>query len=245
MRLTKGLIVACLMFGLPAASLAAKFNQDDLFKTVSSQSQSKTVTPVSSPTPVPNSNAAGAFASTVSSIKDADKKTKARKFLPIANAKIAEEPNNAQYYFARAQIYRDLEDYSSALKDINCALRLGPNNDRYFALRSAIFSGLENNSAALDDVEKALLLGKPTSELLEARAGDLIVLGRNQEAISAGSRAVEFNPRSSRAYAIRGVAKFKLKDYVGAEADCKQAESLGSGDAMTIELRRLLGEIRK
>jgi tetratricopeptide (TPR) repeat protein len=243
MRLNKGLIVACLMFGLPAASFGAKFNQDDLFKTVPSQSQSKTVTPT--PPSASTLSAAGAFANTVSSIKDADKKAKARKFLPIANAKIAEEPSNAQYYLARAQIYRDLEDYQSSLADVNHAIVISPTSQQSFALRSAIWANLNNEAEALKDIDHALALGPPSADLLESRADDLLLLGRNQEALESCERAIQLNPKSGYAYAIRGAARYRLKDYHGAESDCRKAETLGQTDSVTSNLRHLLNQVRK
>jgi len=239
MRLNKGLIVACLMFGLPAASFAAKFNQDDLFKTV--PSQSKTVTP----TPAATSNAAGAFANTVSSIKDADKKAKARKFLPIANAKIAEEPNNAQYYLARAQIYKDLEEYNAAFSDVNRAVKLSPSEQQLFAFRSSLWSSVKKPTEALKDIEVALSIGPQTAELLNAKVTNLLVSGRLQEALIAGNRAVQSHPESSYAYAIRGLVKYDLKDYAGSDADCRKAESLGSTEGVTTNLRQLLNLEKK
>lgn len=240
MRLNKVLIVGCLILGLPSASFAAKFNQDDLFKTVPTPPQSKTVTPASPPAPAATPNTAGAFASTVSSIKDADRKAKARKFLPIANAKIAEEPNNAQYYLARAQIYKDLEDYNTAFSDVNQAVKLNPSAQQLFAFRSSLWSSVNKPTEALKDIEIALSIGPQTAELLNAKVTNLLVSGRLKEALIAGNRAVQSHPESSYAYAIRGLVKYDLKDYTGSDVDCRKAESLGSTESVTTKLRQLL-----
>lgn len=236
MRLNKGLIVACLMFGLPAASFGAKFNQDDLFKTVPSQSQ--TITPASAP--AATLNAAGAFANTVSSIKDADKKAKARKFLPIANAKIAEEPNNAQYYLARAQIYRDLEDYQLALKDVNRSLELKPSNQIAYEFRAAIYGQLLDWSSSLRDINKAIEIGPQKADLFQSRATNLLFMERFQEALAAIDRSIAMDSSIASSYAIRGSARFHLHNYKGAQEDLLRAESMEPGNALAARLRSLL-----
>ncbi|MFN8551088.1 MAG: tetratricopeptide repeat protein [Candidatus Obscuribacterales bacterium] len=240
MRLNKGLIVACLMFGLPDASFAAKFNQDDLFKTVPSQSQSKTMTPASKP--AATSNAAGAFANTVSSIKETEQKVKACKFLPIANAKIAEEPNNAQYYLARAQIYKDLEDYQLSLRDANRAIALKPSDQQSYAFRAAVFSQIKDWSSALADIDKALAIGPHTAELFQVKASDLMMLGRYKESLLSADKSIEMDQNCADCYALRGSVLFRLKDYKRAASDLQKAELLDPANIIAKTLRKLLDD---
>lgn len=227
MRLNKILVVGCLMLGFPAASLSAPFNSNDLFN-------------VDSNPP----DAAGAFARTADRITGTNKVVEARKYLGVANSKILLEPNNDRYYLGRAQIYRDLHDYQSSLADINHAISLKPTTQPYYAFRAAVQANLNNYSASLQDTDKAISIGPESADLDLQRADALHMLGRYQESLVASNRSVVLNPKSSKTYIIRGVTKFRLKDYKGAQSDCERAESMEPGNlALTKQLRQLLSTV--
>jgi tetratricopeptide (TPR) repeat protein len=226
MRLNLAVIVGCLLLGLPVASFGAKFNQDDLFKTA--------------PT---SANASNAFANTVSGIKDAEKAAKAREYLPIANAKIAQHPNNDKYYAARAQIYSDLGNYKSSLLDIAKAIELKPATQIYYEMRAGTAARLMNYSLGLQSIDKAIAIGPVRADLFRLRADQLYFLDRYSEALAAVDHAIELDPKSAMAYVVRGQTKFVLKDYKGALSDCEQAELMEPGNtAITAELRQSLNK---
>ncbi len=216
------LIVASLTVGLPTGSSAAKFNQDDLFKTAQ--------------TP----NASGAFASTVSTINATDKAAKARQYLPLANSKIAQEPNNDQYYWARAQIYRDLGDYSLAVVDMDKAISLSPAKSEYYVTRANLFALQNKLSSALEDINRAIELKPGRAESFSMKASYLHLMGRYKESIATANQSIILNPKLAESYAARGSTKFVLKDYKGAESDCRMAESLSPGDPSVKSLRTLI-----
>jgi tetratricopeptide (TPR) repeat protein len=224
MRLNKILVVGCLMLGFPAASFGETFNQDDLFKSKTSA----------------HSQAAGAFERTAANISSTNKSAEARRLIEIANAKIANDPNNDKFYAARAQCYRDLAEFDSALKDVNHAIQLNSQDSKYYLLRAAVL-GLQNNFAAsLLDIDKAIALGHPTADLYYEKSDCLLVLKRYPESVKAADCSLLIGP-SAEAYACRGMAKYYLRDYGGARADLDSAGHLDSeGSARVSELRRML-----
>lgn len=227
MRLNRAVIVGCLVLGLPAASFGAKFSQDDLFKTA--------------PTGV---MATGGFAYTVGGTKDAEKAAKAREYLPIANAKIAQDPNNDKYYAARAQIYSDLGDYKSSLADISKAVELKPGNQAYYEFRAGTAASLKNYSLALQSIDKALAIGPVRAELFLLRADHLYSLDRYNEALSASNKSIAMDSKFAMAYVIRGLIKFRMKDIQGAQSDCRQAELIEPANStIAAELRQRLSRI--
>ena len=226
MRLNKILVVGCLMLGFPAASFGETFNQDELFKT-------KT-------TP----DASGAFARTVGGIDASAKAAKARKLLEVANSKIAQDPNNDRYYLARAQVFRDLQDFRSSLADIDHAISLNSSNQFYYSFRAAVWSNLNDCSAALKDIDKAISIGPAGADLYLNRAAVLQALGRYEESLVACNRSAAMDSKSSMTYVIRGITKVHLRDYPGAELDCKRAESMEPGNfELTKHLRELLTKV--
>ncbi len=228
MRFNKIQVVVCLMLGFPAASLSAPFNPDDLFKVDK-----------------PKANAAGSFARTAAQIDDANKAAEARKYLELANSKIAQQPNNDSYYFARAQIYRDMHEYRSSLADLDHAIKLSSANQSYYAYRAGVWGLLKDFSASLRDIDKAIAIGPVSAQLYRRRAGALHLLRQYDASLIASNRSVSLDPKSSETYVIRGTTKFYLKDYRGAELDCKKAESLEPGNSSsTKELRELLATVR-
>ncbi len=228
MRLMNWLIVASLTVGLPTGSSAAKFNQDDLFKTAQ--------------TP----NASGAFASTVSTINATDKAAKARQYLPLANSKIAQEPNNDALYAARAQIYYDLCDYQRAIQDISRAIELKPSTQAYYEFRGDSFTRLKNYSSAVKDFDQAIAIGPARAELLRWRGDCLYCLGHFSDALKDANQSIILDPKRATSFVLRGFAKLRLKDYVGAKIDCEQAASLEPmNHALTAELNHQLSVVNK
>lgn len=225
MRLNKILIVGCLMLGFPASCLSAPFNPDDLFKVDQK----------------PSADAAGAFARTAAQINDTVQASEARKYLAIANSKIAQDPNNALYYYGRAEIYRDLHEYQSSLVDLDRAIKLNPSNQSYYSLRATVWSRLGNYANEVRDIDRAIEIGPAGAELYRRRAAVLQLLRRYDESLVAANRSVSMDPKASDSYVIRGITKFFLRDYSGAELDCKKAESLDPANtSMTKPLRHLL-----
>lgn len=230
MRLNKVLIVGCLLLGFPTASQSAPFNPDELFR-------------VDKPAK-PSADAAGAFARTAAQINDTAQASEARKYLAIANSKIAQDPNNALYYYGRGEIYRDLHEYQSSLTDLDRAIKLNPSKQSFYSLRATVWARLANYANEARDIDKAIEIGPDTAELYRRRAGVLHLLRRFDESLTAANRSVALDPKSSDTYLIRGTTKFYLHDYRGAELDCKKAESLEPANSTASkDLRRLLSKV--
>ncbi len=216
MRLNKILVVGCLLLGVSAASQTESLAQA-------------------------GPSAAGTFARTATQITDTNKAAEARKYLSLANSKIAQQPNNDSYYFGRSSIYRDLHDYQSSLTDIDHAIKLNPLNQSYYVFRASVRAKLLNYSAALSDINKAIAIGPESAELFGKRASALHLLRQYDESLVAANRSISLDPKSAETYAARGITKFYLRDYRGARLDCNKAASLEPGNLeLTRELRHLL-----
>lgn len=218
MRLNKILVVGCLLLGVSAASQTESLAQA-------------------------GPSAAGTFARTATQITDTNKAAEARKYLGLANSKIAQQPNNDSYYFARAQIYRDMHEYKSSIADIDRAIKLSPSNQSYYSLRAGVETLLGDYSAALPDIDKAITIGPVSAELYRRRAGALHLLGKFNESLVDSNRSVSMDTKSSETYVVRGITRWYLRDYRGAESDCQKAESLQPNNPESIrELRKLLAK---
>ncbi len=228
MRLNKILVVGCLMLGFPSACLSAPFNPDDLF------------------TVKPTPDAAGAFARTTKKINSAvagsnQKNLQAK--LEFANAKIAQDPSNFKFYGGRGQIFRDLGDYRSAIKDFSQALALKPDNEHaqlYLEGRAAAKGLLNDNAGEIEDLNVALLKGPPKPNIFVMRAAAYHDLKQYREGISDATRALQMDSNCAEAYAIRAMLYFALNDSSHSMEDCNRAIALGTKTASVFDVRSRL-----
>jgi len=222
MRLNKILAVGCLILGFPAASFGETFNQDSLWGTK------------------PAPQAAGAFERTVTSISKNEELANTRRLLNLANSKIAVEPNNDRYYSARAQCYRDLDQLSLALADIDKAINLNGRVGEYYSIRASIKGRLKDYVAEVKDLNVAISMGPASGPLYRRRAGALALLRRFDDSLIDADLAVKLEPNSAEAYAVRGTTRYFLHDYTGAVSDCTKAESIQPNNTLVLQLRSVL-----
>jgi tetratricopeptide (TPR) repeat protein len=222
MRLNKLLIAACLTIACTPAAYSSSLD-DSVFRLKSTQP------------------AAGAFARTVKGINTTND-SESRGLIEVANAKIAKEPNNDKYFAARAQLHRDLGEYTEAISDISRAIQLNPNSQIYFEFRGTVKAILKDYAAGVKDLDSALSVGPPSYELLVKRASALAVVDRYSDSLKDCDTAIAMSPSSAEAYAVRGLSYYFMHNHQRALADCQKALSLNPGDATAIGLRNSLSK---
>ena len=83
----------------------------------------------------------------------------------IISKLIAEYPNDAVLYVARAGVEVDMEHIDLALIDLEEAIRLDPKDTDAFILRGEVYLSQKKKMLARQDFEKAIQLGVPQSDL--------------------------------------------------------------------------------
>lgn len=92
---------------------------------------------------------------------------KFRESIEILNKMIAEKPDDATLYVARADVERDMRHEDLALVDLDEAIRLNDSLVDAYLLRGSIYLSRKKKAAAKADFEKAIALGVPPSDLYE------------------------------------------------------------------------------
>ena len=65
-------------------------------------------------------------------------------------------PNDAYYYFKRADCYIEIEDYTNALKDLDKTIELAPDDAYYYNNRADFYADLGYDDEALNDYATAI-----------------------------------------------------------------------------------------
>lgn len=95
------------------------------------------------------------------------KEGKFRESLEILNKMMAEKPDDAPLYVARADVERDMRHEDLALVDLEEAIRLDDSLVDAYLLRGSIYLAQKKKALAKADFEKAVALGVPASDLHE------------------------------------------------------------------------------
>jgi tetratricopeptide (TPR) repeat protein len=136
------------------------------------------------------------------------------------------KPTSPIAFTNRGSVFHRLGQYDRAIRDFDQALTLSPNdalalNDRCLDL--AIVGKLGEAAA---DCERALALAPNASEVLGSRALINLKAGRAQAALSDYDHALAGGKRVAGWLFGRGIAKTKLGDKAGGDADIAAAKRL-------------------
>lgn len=113
---------------------------------------------------------------------------------------IQEQPNYANAYFNRGEIYFQTDDFEKAIIDYSAAIRLQPNDGQFRNSRAHSLLMLNRNKEALADYRKAAELEPTKGEWWADLADAYQYLGQDREAMSAYRLAIEANRELGRAY---------------------------------------------
>lgn len=131
------------------------------------------------------------------------------------------DPNNASYYFIRADYNHSLNDYKATMLDISKAIELKPSGLGQYLQRGKYYHETEQYELALADFSKEIQLDPKSAETFFWRAMTKSNLDDQAGAIEDYTKAIDFAGTSSAydAYLKRGQAKFYSEDFEGAIID--------------------------
>ncbi|MEH2242265.1 tetratricopeptide repeat protein [Nostoc sp.] len=154
------------------------------------------------------------------------------------NQAIKLQPDDADSYSTRGDVYLELKNYQAALADFNQAIQLQPDGAVNYNLRGIVYSELKNyQEAALADYNQAIKLQPDDADNYISRADVYFHLKNYQAALADYNQAIKLQPDDAYAYFHRGIVYSKLKHYQAALADYNQAIKLQPDDDFKYSLR--------
>jgi lipoprotein NlpI len=140
------------------------------------------------------------------------------------------EPDNAQFYKTRADVYYDNDDYNRAIADYGAAIRLADGYTDALNGRGLSYYLSDDDSRALRDFNEAIRLDPEFALAINNRGNVYIREGNLDKAIDDYAAAVRLAPRSRVALANRGRARFYRAAYKLAADDLAAALAMKPRD---------------
>ena len=180
-------------------------------------------------------------------------------------AKITDAPNNVDLYFARALEFALVQDFNSAIEDLNKTVQLKSNFAPAYFMRANLRNKLidyQNNTQPIvqdkalknkltnedkykidfemimRDYDKAMELNADFAFAYYNKANALYTLKDYKAAMKYYNKAIEIDPDFAEAYFNRGLTYFSLNDKNSGSMDISKAGELGIYKAYNI-LKRL------
>jgi len=136
-------------------------------------------------------------------------------------------PNSADTYHERGTANLFSGKYDQAVEDLNAAIRLGDSNPAMaHSLRGRAHSSLKEWGPAIEDFDEAIRLNPKNPHFHVFRGMAYMARHQNRKAIDDFDEALRLQPNLPLAYAQRALARQRMGDTTGAEADRMQAKGL-------------------
>jgi tetratricopeptide (TPR) repeat protein len=141
---------------------------------------------------------------------------------------IAEDPKNAEAYYARAWAYFNQKQYDKAIADYNEVIRLNPKNEWAYNDRGNCYKEKKDFQRAIGDYTKAIQLNDQAPEIYDNRAIIYRKLGQFPRVLKEHERALKLSPKhpmtlNDMAWLRATCADAKFRDGKKAVAYAKQA----------------------
>ncbi len=146
-------------------------------------------------------------------------------------------PENADVYIDRGNIYYDRQGYPQALADYDRAISLNPENAEAYINRGNVYYEQQKYEEALADYSKAIVLNPNDALAYNNRGLVYTDLQEYEVALEDYSRAITLNPENAEAYVNRGNIYYEQRKYEEALADCDRAIALNMKDAFAYNIR--------
>lgn len=136
------------------------------------------------------------------------------------------EPENAEIFETRANIYLTTKRYGEAIKNCEEAIRLQPDRERSHRLLALIYIGLEKKKPALAAANEAVRLDPRGAGALYALAGANRLNGKMKEAKQVAELLRSTHPDSVLPYSSLGLIALDQKDWKEAEQQWRKMLSI-------------------
>ena len=163
------------------------------------------------------------------------------------NKAIRINPNDANAYQERADVFSELEDYQGAIEDYTQAIRINPNDANAYSMRSVQRRKLRDYKGAIEDWTKGIDLNLWDNAHGYLHRAELYYFqGECKEALVDSNTAIQLDPHCLSAYYLRGQIRNELGDYKGAIEDYNQELQVNSNGSWPArqDLYTCLGEAR-
>jgi tetratricopeptide (TPR) repeat protein len=146
---------------------------------------------------------------------------------------ILDRPDQADPYFARAEVLFDLGDLPAARRDLDAGLERNEWNARAWFLRGQLGMRLGDPAGAAEDLRRAMSLARVAFEpAVQSALGDLAaVAGDLDGAIAAYGRSIELDRTNPEIFLKRAAARLRLGHAAQAADDFSRAAALDPSSA--------------
>lgn len=145
---------------------------------------------------------------------------------------INHNPNNADAYYNRGEVFTDLGELEKALSDYSEAIRLNQNCAAYYAGRANIHNNLDNPYDAIEDSNRSIEIDPSYAAGYGNRGYALGTVGNYQASINNYDEYIRLKPGNSSAYTNRGWAYSEMGQYDRALADYRKALEIDPHDSI-------------
>jgi len=142
-----------------------------------------------------------------------DKKSKYQDQIDKISRQIVKEPDNAELYQKRADLYFEKEQIENALNDYNKILEINPKDSDTFHKRALCFAEQGNAIKLAEDVRSALECNPKNVDVLLLRGRLLIALDSFDNAIVWFNRVSEIDSNNNEAKEELGKIYYQKKEY--------------------------------
>ncbi len=143
------------------------------------------------------------------------------------NTAIRLNPNYAESYYGRGNVYADSGQHQKAMEDLNNAIRLKHDYADAYNNRGTVYHELGRYQEAIEDYNKAIRL-KPGYIIYYNRGNSYIKTGRIPEAIEDFNQTIRLKRDFIEAYNNRGFAYFNQGNNKDGCHDAQKACALGN-----------------
>jgi tetratricopeptide (TPR) repeat protein len=133
------------------------------------------------------------------------------------------DPNDAEAYNIRGNVWDDMGDADHALADYEQAIRIDPNNPGTFRDRGILWRRRGELDKALVDFDRAIRLSFSDPQIYSDRGLLWYEKGRHDRALADFRRAIKIDPDFTIAYISRGVMAHRRRDIDRASPELGQA----------------------
>jgi tetratricopeptide (TPR) repeat protein len=145
------------------------------------------------------------------------------------DAKLVQNPNDANAFYRRGQLYAKNGVLSHAADDFDAAIRLNPKDAEAYNNRCWVRAMVADPKTALSDCDEALRLRPGFADALDSRGLVHLKLSMSQSAIADYDAALKIKPNQASSLYGRGIGKLRIGKAAEGNADIAAAKAINSG----------------